>query len=197
MRWDFCTAMNGNAILLASGASRRFGTQNKLLVPVNGVPLAEHAAMLAKEAFGDRVTMVTAHPELFKQCAGWGVEAIFNPHPEQGISHSIRLGIAAHPTADYLCFLVCDQPYLKPASLLRMKELAESTGKIVAPKAGDVIGNPVFFPRQYFPELLALSGDRGGKRVLLAHLDAVRTVPVESYELLDIDTYEDWERSKS
>ena len=56
--------------------------------------------------------------------------------------------------------------------------------------------NPCLFPAAYFPELAALEGDRGGKRVIRAHPEAVLTVPLPEKELFDTDTKEDLSRLK-
>ena len=49
--------------------------------------------------------------------------------------------------------------------------------------------NPVWFDRKYRDELLSLEGDRGGKKVLNAHLnDCVMYEISDSREICDIDT---------
>ena len=45
-------------------------------------------------------------------------------------------------------------------------------------------------------KLAALEGDRGGKRVIRAHPEAVLTVPLPEEELSDTDTKEDLSRLK-
>ena len=47
-------------------------------------------------------------------------------------------------------------------------------GGILALKCREQTGNPVIFPREYFEELKALSGDRGGRRVMQRHKDRVQ-----------------------
>lgn len=51
-----------------------------------------------------------------------------------------------------------------------------------------VDGNPVVFAPEYRNELLALSGDVGGKKVLLAHPEEVtRFLAKNPQELADVD----------
>ena len=52
-------------------------------------------------------------------------------------------------------------------------------------------GNPVIFPKQLFDELMALTGDKGGKRVARQHPELVHKVYVSEKELLDMDYKED------
>ena len=59
-----------------------------------------------------------------------------------------------------------------------------------------VSGNPVFFDRNYYPELMELTGDIGGKRVMNRHLDDVEWFEMSTEELMDIDTPGDGDMSK-
>ena len=82
--------------------------------------------------------------------------------------------------------------------MLRILEAgAAHPEKIVAPEGADGrLGNPCLFRAAYFPELAALEGDRGGKRIIRAHPEAVLTVPLPEEELFDTDTKEDLSRLK-
>ena len=61
---------------------------------------------------------------------------------------------------------------------------------IAALSHGGVRGNPCVFPARFFPELLALEGDRGGSAVIKSHPDALRLFEAPARELLDVDTPE-------
>ena len=97
-----------------------------------------------------------------------------------------------------MLFLVCDQPRLRQASVRRILEAgAAHPEKIVAPQGADGrLGNPCLFPAAFFPELAALEGDCGGKRVIRAHPEALFTVPLPEEELFDTDTKEELSRLK-
>jgi len=91
---------------------------------------------------------------------------------------------------------VADQPLLRwetvAAILAAGRERPES---IVAPVRSDgQLGNPCLFPAAFFPELRSLEGDRGGRRVITAHPEALVTVSVPDEELFDTDFREDLER---
>jgi molybdenum cofactor cytidylyltransferase len=54
----------------------------------------------------------------------------------------------------------------------------------------------VLFDRTLFPELLAVTGDQGGRAVIARHGDEVERVEVgEAAALLDVDTRRDYERA--
>ena len=96
----------------------------------------------------------------------------------------------ALPCVDAVLLMVCDQPLLTSASLMRLLESFVSGGKgIACLRDQNHMGNPAVFASQYYPQLLALEGDRGAKGVLRAHADdllAVHTIGKD--ELADADT---------
>ena len=53
---------------------------------------------------------------------------------------------------------------------------------------GETPGNPVWFSRKYLPDLRALSGDQGGRKILKKHPKEIRWYPVaHAKELEDVD----------
>lgn len=176
-------------ILMAAGIGRRFGS-NKLLAPFHGRPLWEYAwerAVEAKKELGIKVLMVSGYQPLLQAPE---VIPVCNDLPLLGASHTVRLGVkeAEKLGMQYAVFMVSDQPMLKTSSLKRLIE-AREPGKIVCLSKDGRAGNPVVFHRDFFPELLALTGDRGGKMVMHRHMDAVKWVEAdEMSELTDIDT---------
>lgn len=176
-------------ILMAAGIGRRFGS-NKLLAPFHGRPLWEYAwerAVEAKKELGIQVLMVSGYQPLLQAPE---VIPVCNDLPLLGASHTVRLGVkeAEKLGMQYAVFMVSDQPMLKTSSLKRLIE-AREPGKIVCLSKDGRAGNPVVFHRDFFPELLALTGDRGGKMVMHRHMDAVKWVEADKMsELTDIDT---------
>ena len=51
-------------------------------------------------------------------------------------------------------------------------------------------GNPNIFPARFFPELLQLTGDCGGSRIIRRHEDQFLLVETPPEELYDCDTPE-------
>lgn len=182
------TAADTAIILMAAGVGKRFGS-NKLLAPYRGRPMWEYAldvALTAKSVRGTPVILVSGYQTLLDAP---DVIPVRNDCPLLGASHTVRLGVKAAEQlgAEYAIFMVADQPELKAASLLRLIEAREPEKIVCLAKDGQA-GNPVLFHRAFFPELLALTGDRGGKRVMHRHPDAVSWVEAEdARELKDID----------
>ena len=186
-----------SCVLLAAGAGSRFGG-GKLLAEFDGKRLFERAMnALPTERFV-RVAVVSGCEDILAESERRGFLAVRNDAPEQGVSLSIRLGLESARPCSAVLFLVGDQPLLTKESVRRILEAgAARPEKIIVPEAPDGrLGNPCLFPAAFFPELSALEGDRGGKRVIRAHPEVLFTVPLPEEELFDTDTKEELQRLK-
>lgn len=186
-----------SCVLLAAGAGSRFGG-GKLLAEFDGKRLFERAMnALPTERFV-RVAVVSGCEDILAESERRGFLAVRNDAPEQGVSLSIRLGLESAKPCSAVLFLVGDQPLLTKESVRRILEAgAARPEKIIVPEAPDGrLGNPCLFPAAFFPELSALEGDHGGKRVIRAHPEVLFTVPLPEEELFDTDTKEELQRLK-
>ena len=178
--------MKIGCVLLAAGNARRFGS-NKLQVQVDGESLIRRA--LKAVPSGLVTVVVSQYPEILSLAGEYGFEAVWNDQPDQGLSHSVRLGLEQLLDCDGVLFLVADQPWLKRDSAEALAALwAQNPGKIAAMAHGGVRGNPCIFPARFYPELLELTGDRGGSAVIRRHEDALILLETDALELADVDT---------
>ncbi len=182
--------MRCNHILyLASGSGRRFGS-NKLLHQLDGKPMYLYGLEMLHGLISIRqdctLTVVSRYEEIRETAAGMGVHAVDSPESEKGISHTIRAGINALSIGpeDYLLFVAADQPWLQASSVNR---LLEAAGECASLCWGDRPGNPALFSACLVPELLALTGDTGGRAVLKKH-SCIFVCADSERELEDIDT---------
>ncbi|MDL2295007.1 nucleotidyltransferase family protein [Ruminococcaceae bacterium OttesenSCG-928-D13] len=180
--------MTIDAILMASGFSTRFGGQNKLLLPVGGVPMARHTLNLACgiPRFG-RVFFVCAEPAVAALAEGLPATVLHNDNPAAGQRRSIALGVEASQADGYL-FFTCDQPLLDAATVSAILEKA-APGAIVTPTHGGKPGSPVFFAADYRAELLALPPGGHARDIKKRHPERVVSVAIDSpLPLCDADT---------
>lgn len=191
--------MNIGIVLLAAGRGERFGG-DKLTALLKGKPM--YLWTLEKlEGLNTAAppVVVTGAAEIISAAEDRGMITVLNRKPELEISRSIRLGIhrleQQCPEIDGILFMVCDQPWLKKRTLIRL--LSEFSGGILAVSSGKKAGNPVIFSDIYIEELSRLTGDMGGRHVLRRHMADVRFLEVDdSRELQDIDTREQLEMSE-
>ena len=60
-----------------------------------------------------------------------------------------------------------------------------------------VRGNPCLFPARFYPELLELTGDRGGSAVIRRHEEDLLLLETDALELTDVDTPDALEQVKN
>lgn len=175
-------------VVMAAGNARRFG-ENKLAAEYRGRPLIRWAlAAVPAEQFA-QVAVVTQYPEVEVLTREYGFQHVYNPHPDWGISHTIRLGLETMLSCDGVLFQVSDQPLLRRETVAAEVELfRRNPDKLVGLSHGGVRGNPCIFPAAYFPELLALREDCGGGSVIRRHKEKLLLFEVPAEELEDVDT---------
>lgn len=162
------------AIILAAGASRRLG-QPKQLLMLGGETLLERTDRLARAAGAAPVIAVLgANFEIICDSVILMNTALsINDRWEQGIATSIHAGLGTleviSSDTQGALILSCDQPRLSADHLRALIEtfMAQSEPTIVASTYAEVIGIPAVFPREAFPDLLALRGDKGARALLL------------------------------
>lgn len=180
--------MKIKAILLAAGNSTRF-KENKLFSEVNGQKMIIYPLEVLKDC-GIESIIVSQYDGIARLADEYGFMFVFNDRPHRGISYSILLGLQQAKDADGVVFLVADQPFFKASSLRRMIEKVDEK-HILRCVSKTRKGNPVYFPKCYFNELMNLKGDVGGKQVIAHHFESVEEIMCDEKELIDIDTFDD------
>lgn len=180
-------------ILLAAGRSQRFGVAEKLAQPFLGKPLAMHVVTaLEKLPFLTRVAVVSDTSVDF---ASLGYRTLRNPDPSLGQARSLHHGVAAARDAGAEAVLVAlaDMPRVTAAHVLRLFDAAEDADAIVASSDGTQPRPPALFGSNWFPTLMDLQGDQGGRALILRG----RHVVTSPAELVDIDTQGDLDELRS
>ena len=198
--------MSGAVLLLAAGASSRWGAVGpKALLPWDGEPLVGRLARAAVASGAAPVVRVLgAHADKIQVAAPApaGVVDVVNHGWAAGMGDSIACGLRAvlriTPETSAVVILPCDQP-LVTAEVLRacLANLGGAPDRIVQCDYGDgACGPPVAFGRAFFPELLALTGDEGGRALVRRHADARTLLPFSGGKW-DIDSPADLARFSS
>lgn len=181
-------------LILAAGRGIRMGGPNKLLADVGGTAVVRRVAEAALAAGPRPVVVVTGHEhERVEQAlAGLAVQFIHNPDHLTGMASSLRRGIAAlSPGVEGAVVALGDMPLVSAELFGRLgAAFAPELGRlIVVPMAGEQRGNPVLLSRRFFPDLMALEGDIGARRIIAAHPEAVVEVEAPgAAAFLDVDT---------
>jgi CTP:molybdopterin cytidylyltransferase MocA len=175
-----------HALVLAAGASRRYGSP-KQLAPIDGVPMLQRVIETAQAALPPQVSadspdsplssltvVLGAHADAVRRGV---VERLAPPRPsvvvcpdwERGMAHSLRCGLAALATAgtppegpSAVLVMLGDTPYITADDLQRLIEAWRASPDIPAAAAYDgTLGAPCILPRAVWPEVMTLEGDQG------------------------------------
>lgn len=177
-------------ILLAAGASSRLGRPKQLL-RWEGEPLVRRAARAACGSRATRVIVVLGAyaPAVRRTLEGMPVEVIEHPEWSQGQASSLRAGLAylcgCEPSIDAAIAMLCDQPLVTSELLDTLIGQHRDTGACIVaseyPSSGPgspfVRGVPALFHRSVFPDLEALHGDAGARRIIARYVSKITIVP--------------------
>jgi molybdenum cofactor cytidylyltransferase len=180
------------AVVLAAGASTRLG-EPKQLVMLGGETLLERAVRTAREAGCAPVVVVLgqAYVKILADSRLEDAVPVINDKWSEGMASSIRLGVSTlgfvAKDAEGVVLMTCDQPAVtaKHLTLLMLRQ------EVKASRYAGRNGVPAYFPKKYFSQLMALTGDAGA-RTLLAQ---ARYEDLAHGEL-DIDSVEDLFRGR-
>ena len=193
-------------IILAAGGSKRFGKPKQLL-DWHGRPFVRQVAETALSAGLSPVIVVTG-------ANARQVEAVLHDLPltithntgwKKGQSSSIQSGLKALTPSPLpmgeecrgegaAIFLLADQPQVTPMVLRALVEQhSAELAPIVAPLVAGQRANPVLFDRVTFPDLMALTGDVGGRAIFSKYSPTYLPWHDESL-LVDVDTPDDLRR---
>jgi molybdenum cofactor cytidylyltransferase len=196
-------------IILAAGGSKRFGKPKQLL-DWRGRPFVRQVAETALAAGLSPVMVVTGANAQAVEVAvnDLPVKIVRNAEWQKGQSSSIQTGLkdltpSPLPMGEgcrgegAAIFLLADQPQVTPTVLQALVEQhSEELAPIVAPLIADQRANPVLFDRITFPDLMALTGDVGGRALFSKYPPTYLPWHDESL-LVDVDTPDDLKRLNS
>lgn len=180
-------------LVLAAGGGRRFagsgGAEPKLLTPLDGRPLLEHAlgAACAVDALERVVVVLGAFAEQISARIRFArAEPVHCPDWERGQSWSLRCGVRALAGCSEVLVVLGDEPRVSAAAIARIaREPAPARACY-----GGRPGHPVLLGSAQLEQVMRLSGDQGARSLLAgARL-------IECSELggdRDVDTIEDLE----
>ena len=180
-------------ILLAAGASRRYG-RPKLVEPLaNGEPLGVFAAKNLISFLSSTLVVVSDQDNaLVSRYRQLGLDVVINEAADEGMAASLVKGIQSSPECDAWIIALADMPWVKPETIGLIKNRLEDGASMVAPLYQGKRGHPVGFSSQWKTALLNLQGDKGGRELLRKHADQVSLIDTDDEGiLLDVDYPQD------
>jgi molybdenum cofactor cytidylyltransferase len=188
------------AIVLAAGRSSRMAPRNKLLERVDGEAIVALVARTAIASGAKPVVVVTGFEaeRVVAALRGLNLTIVHNGAFAEGLSTSLKTGLKAlPPNCDGTLILLGDMPKIDSSALDALVAAFATRDSICVPVHEGQRGNPILWGASYFPEMLAITGDVGAKRLIARHADRVIEVPVASPGIFaDVDTPSDLARLK-
>jgi molybdenum cofactor cytidylyltransferase len=167
--------LQAHALILAAGEGRRFGG-GKLHALYRGRPLLSYVLDVVGVARkrglldGGHVVVAADDERAVTLARAGGLDTVINDTPARGLSHSVRLGLAAleartvEQAAAALVFLG-DQPLVRPDVVEALVAAWKAgSGPIVRPRyeaRPEAPGHPVLLARSIWARAGQLEGDRG------------------------------------
>lgn len=184
-------------VVLAAGSSTRMGRPKQLL-RLGEVPLLQHVVDAVAAARLDEVVVVLGHEATVVEEAlrlPEGSRVVRNTEHAAGLSSSLRAGLdALGPGIRAAIVALGDQPELDAASILAVVDAYRRIeSRVVQASYRGVPDHPVLLDRRVWPEVLAVTGDRGARDVLASHPDWLHLVELDREPPKDVDTWGDYE----
>lgn len=180
-------------IILAAGASRRFG-RCKLLLQENGKTLLQQCVDKLEASALPAPLVITGawHRELVRTHPHLTLRENRDWH--SGMGSSLACAIRQLPgNCDAALVLLADQVAIDSADIRQLIDARNRRGdNIVCSFYAGRRGAPAIFPRRTFPQLMELRGDRGARDLLRNPRETITAVALP-HGATDIDTPQDWE----
>ena len=184
---------NVGLIILAAGASVRYGTSKQLL-SINGETFLRRIVRESVTSVCQPIVAVFGEDaeNLSRHINEFDIFTIQNQDWKKGMGTSISVGIEKLLEVDEkvkgAVIAVCDQPFVNSGVINQLvQKFDEKNPLIVASRYAETFGVPALFSRKLFPELTALKNSGGAKELIKQFSAEVEAIDFPE-GAIDIDT---------
>ena len=187
-----------SGLVLAAGASRRFGRPKQLLAWRDTTLLG----WVIRQASGARgldelIVVIGGAADEVRTSVEFGRARVIQADDfAEGCAASYRSGMAAlDERADAVTVLLGDQPGIDSSTINRVVQTwREAPSPIVVSSYRGRIGHPIIFARECFDALSKLSGDKAAWKIVDGRLDETTRVELDEPYPFDVNTPADYAR---
>ena len=183
-------------ILLAAGASKRFGSDKLMHTLAGTTPVAVAALANLRSAIPHVIAVVRPGvPLLENRLSEAGATVILCANADEGMGASLATAVGASGDVAGWVIALADMPYIRPETIAKIAASLTEGAPIVAPSYRGERGHPVGLSARFRAQLEALGGDEGARSVLRQHAQLVKLIEVDDPGVCrDIDTPADLQR---
>jgi molybdenum cofactor cytidylyltransferase len=176
-------------VLLAAGASRRFGADKLLASLPDGSPMGAASCRAMRSALRHVVAVVRPGDErLASVLASCGATVVPCARADEGMGASLACGVAASADANGWVVALADMPWVRPATIRAVADAIAAGASLAAPVHRGERGHPVGFAAAHRGALMALAGDAGARAILARDDIALVRIDVDDPGVLrDVD----------
>jgi len=183
-------AANICGILLAAGASKRFGS-DKLMHPLAGQATVASAALANLRVAVPHVIAVVrpGSAKLENLLSEGGATVILCADADDGMGVSLATAVRGSGAVAGWVIALADMPYIRPETIGRIAASLVAGAPIVAPAYRGKRGHPVGLSARFRAHLETLRGDEGARALLKEYAGLVKLIEVDDPGVCrDIDT---------
>lgn len=187
------------AIVLAAGSSQRMGAENKLHLPIDGVPLLRHSLEILLASNIDEVIVVLGHDQESTRALvdDLPLQLVYNQAHSSGQMTSVHCGLASLENSyDGVIIALGDQPALSVADINYLIEAYQnrSSGEVVVPTFTGERGNPIIISENCRADILAGTRNLGCRKFIEKNPELVCRVEMSNPGVvIDLDTPQEYE----
>jgi molybdenum cofactor cytidylyltransferase len=185
--------LNITRVVIAAGQSTRFGSENKLLVSVNGKQIIKQVVETVCSILSEVVVVIDHQSGKIRDALSeYLIQFNKNKNYCDGQATSIATAIKVVSSPDAVLFVLGDMPYVQEGTIaLLLRAFKSGVGDPISPAYKGQRGNPVIFAHQHFDSLRGVAGDVGGRPIFELAPDTTVVSTGDSGVLRDIDTKND------
>ena len=177
-------------ILLAAGASKRFGSDKLLHALAGNTPVAVAALVRLRAAVPHVIAVVRpGAPRLADLLSENGATVILCANADEGMGASLAAAVGASGDVAGWVIALADMPYIRPETISKIADALAAGAAIAAPTYRGERGHPVGLASRFRPQLQALRGDAGARALLKQNAGLIELIEADDPGVVrDIDT---------
>ena len=180
-------------ILLAAGASKRFGSDKLMHRLAGGTPVAAAALANLRAAIPNVIAVVRpGMPALEKLLSEAGATVILCANADEGMGASLAAAVSASGDVAGWVVALADMPFIRPETIKKIAASLAAGAAIAAPAYRGDRGHPVGLSARFRAQLESLHGDEGARALLKQNPSLIELIEVDDPGVCrDIDTQAD------